>query len=228
MKLYIRKLKKGITISVTIALVIILTEIFYSSCLKDTKVWSVIYNLSLSYISAFIFYFLVVHIKEQKDKENMKEHTSKYIRTIISNTAQIKKDIEKKSEINCSSKYPNIEELKEIFSKFKIADDAPLITGGSHPNYIYANWFYYLYFYRSKNVKAIEKILSVGYFLDTELIRLIVKIESNPHYGTIEAIKKHMDGGKLLNIESTINLVSLANYFELIKELDEYSESLKK
>lgn len=228
MNLYLKQLKKSLVIPFIIAVLIIIIDVLFLDNLKYNRLWQIINILLLSYISSFIFYFIVIHIKEQKDKDNISEVVNRYVKQIIGDANTIKKELEKCSGKTIESNYPNKEELDKLCSNIKMSDQAPLIIGGSHPNYIYANWLQYLDYNRKHSLKAIEKTLILGSFLDSELVKIIVKIEGNSLFNVTKTTV-NLTMGHIVNLDHPLKQNCLFDYFELIRQLEQYSNNkLKK
>lgn len=93
------------------------------------KLGQIIYKLCLSYISAFIFYFLVVHIKQQKDKENLYSYVAKKVYMVIGSAWGLIAEISKASNITLAEKYPTKVELDIICKAINPNANAPLLLG---------------------------------------------------------------------------------------------------
>ena len=145
------------------------------------KLGLIIYRLCLSYISAFIFYFLVVHLKNQKDKRILYSYVSKFSTLIIEQDKKVSKDLAENSGMQLESAYPNSDELSKICKLINPNSDAPLIWGVKI-NDKNANWIQYFEHNRLKTFEYSSKLHSVINFLDSELVYKIARIEDCGHF----------------------------------------------
>ncbi len=103
------------------------------------KIGQISYELSFAYVSAFIFYFLVVHLKDQKDKENLYNYISNKTLSVIGIAKSLINAIAKEANVNLANDYPNRSELNEICKLINPNSKAPLLL----MNMNYANWLQY-------------------------------------------------------------------------------------
>ena len=85
---YIKNIKRLLLILLLISFVGYFTIELWLNSYKEifkgaNKIGQFFSNLCISYISAFIFYFIVVHIKSEKDKENINEYVGIKVSEII-------------------------------------------------------------------------------------------------------------------------------------------------
>lgn len=118
------------------------------------KLGQFIYKLCLSYISAFIFYFLVVHIKQQKDKENLYPYLAKKVYKVIKSALELISELAKVSNTTITNKYPTTSELDSMCKNININANAPLLTGRRN----YPIWIQYFNYLKKKSDNATEKI----------------------------------------------------------------------
>ena len=182
------------------------------------KLGQIIYKLCMSYISAFIFYFLVVHIKQQKDKENLYLYVSKKVHIINSSASGLISAISKASNITLIEKFPSKEELDIICKLINPNTNAPLILG---PRDNYANWIQYFNYSKKRSNDATEKVFRKMPFLETELVNILARIEDNDFFTVLPHFTYDRPIG---NQDITVFKQCLFSYFELIKELEKYAE----
>jgi hypothetical protein len=172
----------------------------------------------MSYISAFIFYFLVVHIKQQKDKENLYSYVSKKVHIINSSASGLISAISEASKITLAEKYPSKEELDIICKSINPNANAPLILG---PRDNYANWMQYFNYSKKRSNDATEKVFRKMPFLETELVNILARIEDNDFFTVLPHFTYDRPIG---NQDITVFKQCLFSYFELIKELEKYAD----
>lgn len=202
-----------ITICIIDFLLIDIPEIF----IGGYKFGQIIYKLCMSYISAFIFYFLVVHIKQQKDKKNLYPYVTKKVNRVIGSAWVIIAEIAKASNITLAEKYPTKEELDIICKKINPHAKAPLLLGSKENN---VNWIQYFDFHKKRSNDAIEKAFKNMPFLESELVNILTRIEDNSLFMYLVHLVNIMP---IKNQDITFIQSNLSDYIELIKKLEKYA-----
>jgi len=195
-------------------LLIDIPELFYGGY----KIGQIIYRICISYISAFIFYFLVVHIKQQRDKENLYSYVAQKTYMVIGTAWGLISEISKASNITLTEKYPSKEELDIICKSINPNAQAPLLLGRIGN---YANWIQYFDFSKKRSNDATEKIFNKMPFLETELVNILARIEDNSHFMILAYLANSMP---IKNQDITAFQSNISDYFELIKELEKYAD----
>lgn len=217
---YIRTVPFYLNVALFVAVISILLIDFYFKYIPEVFQWGselgkIYYKLCLSLIASYIFYFIVVHIKSIKDKENVNIFIANKVSNILNEyTSQIKslkKEISDESEIL----YFELHNLENMFEKIDPKSNAPLILGNINN---YANWMQFFSYYNKKSQEHIQKVFVHMPFLDSELVKILAHIDDCSHFSIIDL---------LLNIKfGNDNLKSFASsfygYSTLCKELDNY------
>lgn len=177
----------------------------------------IIYKLSMAYISAFIFYFLVVHIKQQKDKDNLYPYVAKKVQMVIENGFDLISVLAKASNNSIANKYPSTIELEAICKSINPNANAPLLLGGLGN---YASWVQYFVYSKNRSNEETGKILNKMPFLEAELVNILAKIEDCSHFATVNLLASYMP---IKNKDLTNFQTSISEYFELIKQLEQYA-----
>lgn len=219
----IKSIRKDLMLFFIVALITVCIIDFWLSDITELfsggyKLGQITYKLCMSYISAFIFYFLVVHIKQQKDKENLYLYVSKKVHIINSSASGLISAISKASKITLTEKYPSKEELEIICKSIDPNTNAPLILG---PQNNYANWIQYFNYSKKRSNNATEKVFRKMPFLDTELVNILARIEDNTFFLVLDHFLLDMP---IQNKDITVFKQCLFSYFELIKELEKYAD----
>lgn len=181
------------------------------------KLGQIIYKVSLSYISAFIFYFLVVHMKQQKDKENLKSYIGQKARLVVLQYKTVIRDLLKGSGLPLESEYPKDSEIEAICIKINPHDQAPmLLYANSKMN---ANWAQYLAIHKERSDEAIKKIFTKMPFLDTILVNKLVNIEDCSYFLQIPWVERTMP---IKNQDITFLSKEIIKYRDMIADLENY------
>jgi hypothetical protein len=176
----------------------------------------IFYKLSFSYVSAFIFYFLVVHLKNQNDKKNLYSYVAQLTIRIIEEAKGMLNKLSESSNITLESNYPSKSELNKICSKINPNNQAPLLL---NRNGEYANWIQFFEYHKIRSNEASNKILSKLQFLDSELVTKLAKIEDCGHFYLVSNLVKILP----IKCDNLIILeTDLFSYFEMIKDLEYY------
>ena len=181
-----------------------------------------VYGLSFSYVSAFIFYFFVVHLKDQKDKNNLYPYIADKVLFVVGQGKGLLNACAKSAQVTLAGNYPNDSELLDICKAINPNSKSPLVMGVSGH---YANWRqYFEYFMRSSN-DATSRILSKMQFLDSDLVIKLVKIEDCNHFNALTFFSSMPIG----NTDFTDFKPDIAEYLKLIEDLEiYYIKNLKK
>jgi len=205
-------IRKDLTIILFVVISVIILEVSRS----EAKLNAVISGLCLSYISAFIFYFLVVHLKQQRDKDNIYQYIARRTYIIVSDTKSLISSFKKESRIGLKSEYPTEEELEEVCKKINPNSNAPLLIGGLDH---YASWIQYLNYHKDRAENAIKKIYVGMQYLDSNYIKLLMGIEDCVHFKVIDVASKM----PMRNVDLTAFARQLYKYFELVRKLELYA-----
>lgn len=220
---YISSLRRDLTIVLLCSVVMLMLidfwfidipELFYGAY----KLGQLVYNICVSYISAFIFYFLVVHIKEQKDKNNLNTYISLKVSGVIGNAKCLIKDMAKAAQVTMINDFPSKDEMSNIYEGLDPHKDAPLLISN---NNIRADWIQYCLYSNNKSHEVTCKLITIMPFLDSRLISLLSEIEDCSYFYFINFLKdtRNMDNTDMTFIRSILD-----EYLELIKLLEKYSK----
>ena len=185
------------------------------------KLGDIIYKLCLSYTSAFIFYFLVVHIKAQKDKTNINNYVIPKVERIISCCNELIAALAKSANVNLANKYPTDEELSIICLNINPHTAAPMMKSDFSGH---INWVGFFDFYKRRSNETTDKIFVTMPHLDTELVNIIARIDDCSYFVLLDLIGPFT--GRITDLTSFQAV--LTDYFKLTKELEKYAtEKLK-
>jgi hypothetical protein len=182
------------------------------------KIGQIVSTILMSFATSFIFYFIVVHSKEQKDKDKLRYYSTKKIDVIISDCVTFIEETSKKAEITLMGKYPTSEELDEICKNLNPNSDAPICIGPWAIRRT-GNWMDYFSFLKSRSLEKIKEILLMPQ-METELFILVVDIQDCIYFKLIDTLVNTMPSNtlSLTPLKSNITI-----YIDLVKKLEEYS-----
>lgn len=188
----------------------------------------VLSNLSLAYISSFIFYYVIVVLKEKKDKKNIYftvfEWTDRLVgraysvyHNVIAASGAINTDYDKKTITKeqfvelCKLGNPNAIS-KTTFFRTPTNNQQPATYG----ELIYND--------SVSNVEAYtEKIFNYMPFLETDFVKLINRLHSS-HFFLEAPTFLH----KTRNTDFSVYADNMYEFLELVRELDTYNSTKNK
>ncbi len=185
---------------------------------RKIEALDILYELSIAYISAFIFYFLVVYLKEKQDKKNVYGYISQQVSKVIWQAKGLANSLARGADIHLGdSAFPNQEELAKICNSINPNAMAPLVLGKIGNN---ATWLQFCEYYINRSNKASEKIMSKLQYIDSELVSKLVKIEECLYFDNILFCNNIW----IKNPDMWVFQWDLQEYFSLVKELEKYFE----
>lgn len=147
------------------------------------KIGNVFVTLGISFLASFIFYFVQVHLPEIRQKKNLNPVVSELFNRII---------VEEKNLLMNYVNTKPFESLSEdiIRAGVKVRDvnlnDAPLLLAGMGRN---ANWMEYGFHQIEDIDKTWEMLMKYTAFMDSELISILSRIQSDTTLGFFRTMK---------------------------------------
>jgi len=169
-------------------------------------------TLCLSFIAAYIFYYLNVYLVEKKERKTILPFISKNVISIIVNNHSIIKCLKNNQKISFNY-YPDKEEFKELLRNVNPKDKSPYY-------YQNENWLFLLKNRQESTLDLINRIFLSGKHVDEKLRTILLEMQYSLYLKDNYAFNSSDFSDS--NLEK-YNVVFL-NYFKLIKELNEYYE----
>lgn len=190
-------------------------------CLQDieeivswgSEFGEIYYRLCLSIIASYIFYFIVIHLKSMRDKENINTFVSSKVSQILGDYRSQLSEIKKVSDLKDAKTIYELEEWKNLLIKISPKAQAPLILGTR-----YATWMQYFSYYNKRTQSHIQKIFVHMPFLDSELVKILAHIDDCSHFSVIDLLSSV--GFKNESMENFADM--FLEYSNMCQELDEY------
>ena len=185
-----------------------------------SEIGKIIYDISIGYIISYIFFYLVVFLKEENDRSNINHRASIHATFIVLDSYSLF-DEAFHDVVHLKKKFPpTFDEVHQAcLSIDPFASSGMIIVdqSGSRP----ASWQYILRNRRENNLKHIEKIMALLPFIDSELVGILTRIEDGKlHY---EATNRIFPRQKVPHFkDGTFMEKALFDYFILIEELEQY------
>lgn len=221
---YIRLMPSLLNKTLILAILSVLLMDIYLKNIPEIVPWGykfgeVYYKLCLSFFASYIFYFIVVHIKQVEDKNNVNIFIEKQVSRIIEDYKLQINAIKKETDYIDEKLYLEISELEEIFKKINSTNNAPLILGF---NKIckYANWMQYFEFHNKNTKEHIKKVFSHMLYLDSKLVKTLAHIDDCSHFSIVALLKDLHINTSFASFSSTFY-----EYSKLCAELEAYYQS---
>jgi hypothetical protein len=180
------------------------------------RIGSIIYALSLAYISSFIFFFVVVHIKRMEDKAHIDPHIAFLTRQIFTGIRVIILEISRAAGGDTAKKYPSRIELDEVCKRISAHGTGP-------KEYIYlgvSTWMDFIDYWKKRIIdELISDLLRHSRFLEAEHIELVERIEKTGFFYFFERSRKIAESHEVTVIFPSESLYELS---ESAKALEEY------
>lgn len=182
------------------------------------------FNLSVSFISSYIFYFIVVHLKERKDFQYTLPYISGLTNKVLSEHKSLMISLDQRLTGNKNYNTaitPQLreEDLYKILSNLALADEAPLLLATENRN---TNWREYIIFRCEETRASIEKIISLTLFLQSEYAHIILKLESCSLLKTSDNLKSPAFVQMVNNSGMNFLLNDFYKYHIICLELEDY------
>jgi hypothetical protein len=169
-----------------------------------------------SVIASYIFYLLVIHVKEQSDRATLQPYIEKHAKRIVGDCFSQLDDLSKAASTRLDFHNLSQTDINSTFSKIPPYSQAPLLISATGDQY--ANWFQYFIYHESRTKSSIRKLLDQLIFLDAELVRLIADIDDCSHFSGMDL----MQNIQVRNSDLTSWASSFYKYCYLCSQLDLY------
>ncbi len=188
---------------------------------------AVLSNLSFAYLSSYIFYYLVVVIKERKDKRNIYFTVYEWTNHLVGRAYGVYYEIIAASgtnHLNFDKRTITKEQYRELCNKANPNAVSKNTYIGSPANPQLATHGQLIYINSVSKVKAYtEKIFNYMPFLDSEFVRLINRLHSSTFYlvsPTLIFVTKNTDFSDYAD--------NMYEFLEFVRELDTFNETVNK
>ncbi|ABV35662.1 hypothetical protein Ssed_1051 [Shewanella sediminis HAW-EB3] len=178
------------------------------------------YNFCIGIVVSYIFYFFVVHLKEQSDKLNIQPYVLKKSQNIVANHDDVIGKLKKLSGDSSPEKFLTKNDIEAVFKSINPMATAPMTLGLGGAA---ANWLQYMDSRRYYTEEKIGKVFKLMPHLDTELAQILSAIEDCSYFVSL----KHTANRELPNNKDLIPWAEpFYEYSQLCKSLEKYYEAL--
>ena len=168
-----------------ISLILVLVITFFSEKIPlfisfGQEIETLLFRLSLSFLASYVFYFVVVHYKSYRDKQNLYPYVRGYTASILNKYEGLFNAL-KGAAYNDYEKHTyktlnelSIDSIEETLLHIDVRTSAPLFSAHLGRN---LNWIEYLVYTSNEIEKSIDDLLLVSSHLDSELIKILFHIK---------------------------------------------------
>jgi len=139
-----------------------------------------------SVIASYVFYLIVVHVKEHSDRAIVHPYVEKHAKRVIGDCQSQVAELERTSGVILSLNAIAVNDVSAALTKIHPYSQAPLIIG--HPDN-HGNWFQYFSHYAIRTKSSIRRLLDQLPYLDAQLIILLTAIDDCSHFNVIELVQ---------------------------------------
>ncbi len=145
----------------------------------------VLQRLCLSYVSSYIFFFVVVHVKKEKDKANINSFIVPKILAACSQWKPQLRDICNAASVVVPEELPDRAFIANVFSKLRPNSLSPLKNAQGN----YANWQEYFWYHKTRVDGFIYVVTDKMPFLDAKLVKLLSELSECEHFQYLELLE---------------------------------------
>jgi hypothetical protein len=178
---FFRTANRAASISFLTSLIALLVKVIFLNPIPAST--PQIYDLGLvadslltSIVGSYIFYLLVVHLKETEDKKMLAPYLKSKANSLVGKCEMLLKRIGQRSERSLELSNLKLEDLSYALSKFNLLSDAPHMVGAFQ-----SNWSLFFDYHEDYSKNDISDLLGKMIFLDAEFIKLVLALEESEH-----------------------------------------------
>ncbi len=224
-KLYLKTIPKALNWLGLASLFVLIIKIFSLNRIPELfrggyELGIVFEGLLASVFASYVFYLIVVHIKEVRDKSIIYPHITKWAKYVVGDCrcqifafANISGE-----ELDFASL--TVDNLKLAFTKIDPHSKAPLLLGSANN---YANWIQYLDYYRKRSKNYIAKIMAQLIYLDAEIVVFLTAVDDCSHFSFTETFA-HIP---IRNSDMSAFANEFHSYLGACRQLERYLEATK-
>jgi len=218
-----KKINFYLLITVIIAFIFVFIKTFFpfrieiiSQLMFLNNIIEFLYNISLAFIASSFFYFIVVVLKEKRDKKNIHPYLIKQIQSIVTILHFMFSMMAEKAKIELKTKFPTEEIIKEVLKNIKPDEFSSTIKSGDNKYY---SWIEFIHIEIQLIKNKINNILTVKYF-DSELLAKVTELTDCKLYRRVEMELKYRPNDQNLDYLSSF----LLDFVEKIENLHNFSK----
>ncbi|HEX8641120.1 MAG TPA: hypothetical protein VF704_08180 [Allosphingosinicella sp.] len=135
-----------------------------------------------SIIASYIFYLLVVHLREWRGKERLRPYIEKHARSVYGSCEGQLSHFVNSAGQKLTLDVVSREEIQDAFKAIAPHSNAPMVIGQAGTP---ANWMQWFEYWINRSRVSIERVLGQHRFLDPELIAILTAIDESGHFSFV-------------------------------------------
>jgi hypothetical protein len=220
--LYIRTIPKTINWLALTSLGLLFIKVFVFNQIDEIftgahELGTVFEGLLGSVLASFVFYLIVIHFKETKDKRVIYPNITRWAHLVVEDCKSQLTAFVNETGVKMSLDDLTSEQIDEAFKKVSPCGNAPLLFSLNN----HANWIQYFKYNSTRSKLYISKIMSQLIFLEASFVSLLTSIDDSTHFNIIEHFPTQQIGNKDLSVFSK----TFFDYCEACRNLDKYLQN---
>lgn len=220
--LFVRTIPPALNWLASGAVLVLLAKVFLFNQIPEplpsfSQLGLVFEGVLASVLASYVFYLIVVHFKETRDRAVIYPHVLRWARSVVgdcqSQLSEFSKHTGRSTALSTLSK----QDVEAMFQKIDPKSNAPLVFSLGH----YANWMQYFEHHRSRSKRSVAKIMAQLVFLEAPLVAHLTKVDDCSHFSVVEMLLRHQFGNKDLSAFAG----TFFDYCVTCRELDAYLTS---
>jgi hypothetical protein len=186
------------------------------------RIFEVLCWLAASYIPGYIIFALVTDLPRNQDLNNIRPFLANQTAMIAGGGQGLLRELAKAAGYEAGNP-PTKEDFVEVCERINPSDPAPRVRRLQPLEYV--TWLELLFEYRYRSAQASEKLFQFMSFLDSEHIRLIIRIDESALFRELDSYRAiYQTGVPIRSPDLTWLADSLFRYYRLTRELQQYAD----
>lgn len=137
-----------------------------------------------SVLASYVFYLIVVHFKETRDKAVIYPYVLRWAHRVVGDCQRQLDAFSKHTGHQTTLLSLTEQDIETMFQKIDPKSNAPLIfsLGG------YANWIQYFNYHRDRSKGSIANIMAQLIFLEAPLVAYLTRVDDCSHFSIVEML----------------------------------------
>jgi hypothetical protein len=221
---FFRTIPKGLNLLAFASLAVLLLKVFMFNHIREPvrgffELGVVFEGLLASIFASYVFYLIVVHIREVRDQAVISPHITKWAERVVGDCRSQLIDFTKASGIDLTLDALTKDTATAALSKIDPHANAALVFALNH----YANWLQYWDYHRTRSKDYIAKIMAQLTFLDAQLVALLTAIDDSSHFFAVQTVART----QIRNTDMSAFASSFYDYCVACRDLGIYLDATK-
>jgi hypothetical protein len=135
------------------------------------ELWDLLYELCLAFLASYVFYFVVVHLKRQRDREALRPFLYRYTNSIVDDANLICWKLAQASKTDFDGDFPPTPDV--TVTMCKSVDPTSKV-----PGMFIVQWFELLEVRRRLTKESSANIYTAAPFLEPEHLKRVIDVDT--------------------------------------------------